>query len=74
MSDVPDETKSWNVHVDEDGVLVIPDEAWAALGWKEGDTVEWVEQDDGTFLLTQLIEAPDDSDGSDQASDDAGDD
>lgn len=49
-----DETNRWTAHVDEDGVLTLPDEVWDILGWKEGDTLEWVEQDDGSLLLVKV--------------------
>lgn len=70
MTPNEDETKSWTCTVDEDGVLVIPDEAWAVLGWKEGETVEWIEQDDGSFLLVKA----DESNEADTTSNDVGDD
>ena len=41
----------WTVPIDEDGVLTLPDEVWQLLGWKEGDSLEWVGQDDGSILL-----------------------
>lgn len=46
-----DGTLRWTVPIDEDGVLTLPDEVWQLLGWKEGDNLEWVEQDDGSILL-----------------------
>lgn len=64
------ETNTWTVSVDEDGVLTLPDEVWQTLGWKEGDTLEWIDQEDGSFLLVKT----NDTDGSDQAPDDAGND
>lgn len=70
MTPNEDETQSWTCVVDENGILTIPDEAWAVLGWKEGDTVEWVEQDDGSFLLVKS----DESNGIESTSNDAGDD
>jgi AbrB family looped-hinge helix DNA binding protein len=50
------ETNSWVVHVDEDGVLTLPDEVWEYLGWREGDEVEFVDQEDGSFLLKKADE------------------
>jgi bifunctional DNA-binding transcriptional regulator/antitoxin component of YhaV-PrlF toxin-antitoxin module len=43
----------WTVPIDADGVLTLPDEVWQLLGWKEGDTLEWIDQDDGSFLLVK---------------------
>lgn len=37
--------------VDDDGVLQIPDNMLEQLGWKEGDILEWVENEDGSFVL-----------------------
>lgn len=62
------ETNTWRLPVDENGVLTLPDEVWQTLGWKEGDTLEWIDQEDGSFHLVKT----NDTDGSDQASDDAG--
>lgn len=51
-----DGTLRWTVPIDEDGVLTLPDELWALLGWKEGDQLEWVDQEDGSFLLVKVEE------------------
>jgi bifunctional DNA-binding transcriptional regulator/antitoxin component of YhaV-PrlF toxin-antitoxin module len=45
--------ESWTLHVDEDGVLTLPDELWDTLGWSEGDEIEFLEQEDGSFLLVK---------------------
>ena len=45
------EGQSWTLYVDEEGVLTLPDELWEALDWGEGDNIEFIEQDDGSFLL-----------------------
>jgi bifunctional DNA-binding transcriptional regulator/antitoxin component of YhaV-PrlF toxin-antitoxin module len=37
--------------VDDDGMLQIPDDMLEQLGWKEGDVLEWVDNQDGSFLL-----------------------
>ena len=37
--------------VDDDGILHIPEYMLKNLGWEEGDLLEWVENDDGSFLL-----------------------
>lgn len=37
--------------VDDDGVLQIPDDMLEHLGWKEGDTLEWIDNEDGSFML-----------------------
>ena len=37
--------------VDENGILTFPDELMEELGWKEGDMLEWIPNDDGSFTL-----------------------
>lgn len=55
------EDQTWNLHVDEDGVLTLPDEVWQALGWMEGDSLEFIENDDGSFLIVKVDETVTDS-------------
>lgn len=45
------EQSSWTVPVDDDGVVTFPDSLIKKTGWKEGDTLDWIDQKDGTFLL-----------------------
>jgi len=37
--------------VDENGILTFPDELMEELGWGEGDVLEWITNDDGSFTL-----------------------
>ena len=37
--------------VDEDGILTFPDEMIEHRGWEEGDVLEWVDNQDGSFTL-----------------------
>jgi len=37
--------------VDGDGVLTLPPEILKATGWKEGDVLEWINREDGSFEL-----------------------
>lgn len=48
------EIKRWTLPVDEDGILVLPDELWEELGWKENDSLEWVDRGDGSFLIVKV--------------------
>jgi AbrB family looped-hinge helix DNA binding protein len=41
------------LNIDDDGVLTLPDEVIDKLGWKEGDTLEWHPQEDGSILLVK---------------------
>ena len=46
----------WTGHVDEEGVLTLPDELWERLGWQEGDVIEFDTQEDGSLLLYKVKE------------------
>ena len=50
------ETNSWVLPVTEEGVLTLPDELWQELDWREGDEIEFLEQEDGSFLLVKVDE------------------
>jgi len=39
--------------VDDDGVITFPDELMKELGWKEGDVLEWIDNQDGSFSLVK---------------------
>ena len=39
--------------VDDDGVLTLPEDILQETGWKEGDVLEWIE-DDGSFILRKV--------------------
>lgn len=39
--------------VDDDGVLTFPDELIEKLGWKEGDVLKWIDNQDGSFSLVK---------------------
>ena len=39
--------------VDDDGVLTFPDEMIEKLGWKEGDVLQWIDNNDGSFSLVK---------------------
>lgn len=41
------------LRVDDDGVLTFPDEMMEKLGWKEGDTLEWIDNKDGSWSLVK---------------------
>ena len=55
---------TWTVTVIEDGedvILPFPDELLATTGWREGDTLEWIDNEDGTFTLQKVPEETDPS-------------
>ena len=51
---VPQEANYWPATIDEEGVLTLPDEVWQQLGWKEGDELEFIDQEDGSFLIVKV--------------------
>lgn len=51
-----DDKLSWTVAVEEDpetgdAILPFPPDLLANLGWKEGDTLEWHDNGDGSWTL-----------------------
>jgi bifunctional DNA-binding transcriptional regulator/antitoxin component of YhaV-PrlF toxin-antitoxin module len=46
----------WKLTVDEDGMLILPEEALKVLDWKEGDELEWIDKGDGSFELRKVDE------------------
>ena len=43
--------------VDEDGFLTIPEDILQETGWKEGDVLQWIENEDGTLELRKVDES-----------------
>jgi len=39
--------------INDDGVLTFPDKFLEELGWKEGDVLEWIDNNDGSFSLVK---------------------
>jgi len=37
--------------IDDDGILTFPPEMLETLGWKEGDVLQWIDNNDGSFQL-----------------------
>lgn len=62
MQPINETTQSWVCDVDEDGVLTFPDELWNLMGWQEGDTVEFLDQEDGSFILRKVDPESNDQD------------
>lgn len=55
--------KSWTITLEEaddgsgDLVLPLPQDLMDGAGWKEGDTLEWIDNKDGTWSLKK-VEVP----------------
>ncbi len=43
--------------VGDDGVLTFTEEILQETGWKEGDVLEWNENEDGTLTLRKVDES-----------------
>ena len=39
------------LQIDENGVLTLTDELLEATGWKEGDELEFIDNNDGSFSM-----------------------
>ena len=53
------ENKSWIVSLEKDGddlILPLTDEMIAETGWQIGDTLEWVDNENGTWTLRKAID------------------
>tara|TARA_B100002019_G_scaffold282279_1_gene287355 strand:- start:72 stop:224 length:153 start_codon:yes stop_codon:yes gene_type:complete len=42
--------------IDDDGMLTIPDDMMEELGWKEGDVLEFIDNNDGSFSVVKVDE------------------
>jgi bifunctional DNA-binding transcriptional regulator/antitoxin component of YhaV-PrlF toxin-antitoxin module len=45
--------KSWIVTVDENGILPLPNDLLKEAGWKEGDSLHWIDNKDGSWSLVK---------------------
>ena len=50
--------KRWIIELEEDpetGDMILPlsDEVLEGTGWKEGDTIEWIDNKDGTWTMVK---------------------
>ena len=50
---------SWTLKVEQDpenGDLILPfnDEILEAVGWKEGDIIQWISNDDGSWTMRKI--------------------
>ena len=41
----------WYLDVDDDGILTFPPELLKQTGWEEGDCLQWIDNEDGSFTL-----------------------
>ena len=56
MQPTNETTKSWICDVNEEGILVIPDDLWEELDWEIGDEIEFIDNEDDTFSMVKVNE------------------
>jgi hypothetical protein len=59
-------SKSWTITLEDDpetGDLTMPltDEILESAGWKEGDTLQWIDNENGTWTLRKTDETSTDT-------------
>lgn len=50
-AEAKDKVKSWIIPVDDDYNITFPEDLLERTGWKEGDTLQWIAQGDGSFKM-----------------------
>jgi len=53
-AEAKDKVKSWVLPVEEDGddcIVTFPEDLMEQTGWKEGDTLQWIDNGDGSFKM-----------------------
>ena len=53
------EKQSWTITVEEDletgeAILPLPQEMLDKVNWKDGDTLEWIDNNDGSWSLIKV--------------------
>lgn len=56
MQPTNETTKSWICNVNEEGILIVPDDLWEELDWELGDEIEFIDNEDGTFSMVKVNE------------------
>jgi hypothetical protein len=56
-ADLP--VKSWTLTIEEDpatgdGILTFPPDLLEEAGWKEGDILDWIDRNDGSWELRKI--------------------
>ena len=46
-----DKVNRWIIPVDDDYNITFPEDLLEQTGWKEGDTLQWIDQGDGSFKM-----------------------
>lgn len=45
--------KTWTLTVTEDGILSLPEDLLNETGWKEGDCLSWINNNDGSWSIVK---------------------
>lgn len=45
--------KNWTLTVNDDGVIILPDDLLTDLGWNEGDTLKWIDNHNGSWSIVK---------------------
>ncbi len=45
--------KTWTLEINDDGILVLPPDLLKEAGWKEGDSIHWIDNRDGSWSLVK---------------------
>ena len=48
----------WVIPVDDDYNITFPEDLLEQTGWKEGDTIQWIDQGDGSFKMVKKETKP----------------
>jgi hypothetical protein len=51
VAETKDKVVKWIIPVDDDYNITFPEDLLAQTGWKEGDTIQWIDQGDGSFKM-----------------------
>jgi hypothetical protein len=52
---LPESKKSWIRTIDENGIIDLPSEIVERMGFKVGDYLEWLPQDDGESFILKVV-------------------
>ena len=56
-AEAKDKVKKWVLPVDDDYNITFPEDLLEQTGWKEGDTLQWIDQGDGSFKMIKKEQA-----------------
>tara|TARA_R110000868_G_scaffold234633_1_gene488350 strand:- start:66 stop:623 length:558 start_codon:yes stop_codon:yes gene_type:complete len=51
---VKDKVKKWIIPVDDDYNITFPEDLIEQTGWKEGDILHWIPQNDNSFIMKKV--------------------